>query len=103
MGSLTAGQVKLGFMGLDNMGSRIARRLLDHGYQLEVNDRDPAKSMLSVVTAAMCHLRTRQQHCFPSDSTMITKIYAQLHRETLTVAPQIDWSASIEKDIQCLS
>ena len=30
---------------------------------------------------------------------MITKIYAQLHRETIRVAPEIDWSASIEQDI----
>jgi 3-hydroxyisobutyrate dehydrogenase-like beta-hydroxyacid dehydrogenase len=43
MRSLTANQVKLGFIGLGNMGSRIAQRLLDHGYQLEVYDRDPAR------------------------------------------------------------
>ena len=29
MKSLTASQVKLGFIGLGNMGSRIAQRLLD--------------------------------------------------------------------------
>jgi 3-hydroxyisobutyrate dehydrogenase-like beta-hydroxyacid dehydrogenase len=40
---LTADQVKLGFIGLGNMGSRIARRLLDHGYQLSVYDRDITK------------------------------------------------------------
>jgi 3-hydroxyisobutyrate dehydrogenase-like beta-hydroxyacid dehydrogenase len=44
MKSLTASQVKLGFIGLGNMGSRIAQRLLDHGYQLEVYDRDPARA-----------------------------------------------------------
>jgi 3-hydroxyisobutyrate dehydrogenase len=44
MRSLTANQVKLGFIGLGNMGSRIAQRLLDHGYQLEVYDRDPARA-----------------------------------------------------------
>jgi 3-hydroxyisobutyrate dehydrogenase-like beta-hydroxyacid dehydrogenase len=43
MRSLTANQVKLGFIGLGNMGSRIAQRLLDHGYQLEVYDRDPVR------------------------------------------------------------
>jgi 3-hydroxyisobutyrate dehydrogenase len=43
MKRLTANLVKLGFIGLGNMGSRIAQRLLDHGYQLEVYDRDPAK------------------------------------------------------------
>jgi 3-hydroxyisobutyrate dehydrogenase len=44
MKRLTANQVKLGFIGLGNMGSRIAQRLLDHGYQLEVYDRNPAKA-----------------------------------------------------------
>ena len=41
---LIANQVKLGFIGLGNMGGRIAQRLLDHGYQLEVYDRDPSKA-----------------------------------------------------------
>jgi len=41
---LTANQVKLGFIGLGNMGGRIAQRLLGHGYQLEVYDRDPSKA-----------------------------------------------------------
>ena len=40
---LTADQVKLGFIGLGNMGSRIAQRLLDHGYQLCVYDSDAGK------------------------------------------------------------
>ncbi len=31
---LTADQVKLGFIGLGNMGKRIAQSLLDHGYLL---------------------------------------------------------------------
>ncbi len=43
MNSLTAGQVELGFIGLGNMGSRIAQRLLDHGYQLTVYDLDLAR------------------------------------------------------------
>jgi 3-hydroxyisobutyrate dehydrogenase len=44
MKSLTADQVKLGFIGLGNMGSRIAQRLLDHGYPLVAYDRDLAKA-----------------------------------------------------------
>jgi 3-hydroxyisobutyrate dehydrogenase-like beta-hydroxyacid dehydrogenase len=44
MQRFTADQVKLGFIGLGNMGSRIAQRLLDHGYQLEVYDQDPTKA-----------------------------------------------------------
>jgi 3-hydroxyisobutyrate dehydrogenase-like beta-hydroxyacid dehydrogenase len=41
---LTADNVKLGFIGLGNMGKRIAQRLLDHRYQLFVCDRDIAKA-----------------------------------------------------------
>jgi 3-hydroxyisobutyrate dehydrogenase len=41
---LTADNVKLGFIGLGNMGSRIAQRLLDHGYQVFVYDRDITKA-----------------------------------------------------------
>jgi 3-hydroxyisobutyrate dehydrogenase-like beta-hydroxyacid dehydrogenase len=41
---LTADQVKLGFIGLGNMGSRIAQRLVDHGYRVEVYDRNSAKA-----------------------------------------------------------
>jgi 3-hydroxyisobutyrate dehydrogenase-like beta-hydroxyacid dehydrogenase len=44
MKRLAADQVKAGFIGLGNMGSRIARRLLDHGYQLSAYDMDPAKA-----------------------------------------------------------
>ncbi len=44
MKSFSANQVKLGFIGLGNMGSRIAQRLLDHGYRVEVYDRDSAKT-----------------------------------------------------------
>ncbi len=44
MTRLTADQVATGFIGLGNMGSRIAQRLLDHGYQLSVYDTDLAKA-----------------------------------------------------------
>jgi 3-hydroxyisobutyrate dehydrogenase len=44
MKRLTPNQVKLGFIGLGNMGSRIVQSLLDHGYQLAVYDVDIAKS-----------------------------------------------------------
>jgi 3-hydroxyisobutyrate dehydrogenase len=44
MKRLSADQTKLGFIGLGNMGSRIAYRLLDHGYHLTVYDLDPAKA-----------------------------------------------------------
>jgi 3-hydroxyisobutyrate dehydrogenase len=41
---LTADRVKVGFIGLGNMGSRIAQRLFDHRYELFVYDRDPGKA-----------------------------------------------------------
>jgi 3-hydroxyisobutyrate dehydrogenase-like beta-hydroxyacid dehydrogenase len=44
MNRLAADQVTVGFIGLGNMGSRIARRLLDHGYQLSVYDMDLTKT-----------------------------------------------------------
>jgi 3-hydroxyisobutyrate dehydrogenase-like beta-hydroxyacid dehydrogenase len=44
MTRLTADQVKLGFIGLGNMGSRIAKRLLDHGFQLAAYDLDSSKA-----------------------------------------------------------
>jgi 3-hydroxyisobutyrate dehydrogenase-like beta-hydroxyacid dehydrogenase len=43
MKRFTADQVKVGFIGLGNMGSRIAQRLLNHGYQLTVYDVDRTK------------------------------------------------------------
>jgi 3-hydroxyisobutyrate dehydrogenase-like beta-hydroxyacid dehydrogenase len=46
---LTADNVTLGFIGLGNMGSRIAQRLLDHGYWLVAHDTDIAKAQ-AVVT-----------------------------------------------------
>src|SRR5882762_8501368 len=39
MNSLTNENTKLGFIGIGNMGSRIARRLLEHGYQLMAYNR----------------------------------------------------------------
>lgn len=40
----TAGQVRLGFIGMGAMGSRIARRLRDHGYTTVVYDRTRSKA-----------------------------------------------------------
>src|SRR5258708_26320475 len=39
MNALTNENTRLGFIGIGNMGSRIARRLLDHGYQLMAYNR----------------------------------------------------------------
>jgi 3-hydroxyisobutyrate dehydrogenase len=42
MNSFTSENTRLGFIGIGNMGSRIARRLLEHGYQLIAYDRTRA-------------------------------------------------------------
>src|SRR5437660_11251005 len=44
MNPLTPDKVKLGFIGLGNMGSRIARRLLNEGYHLTAYDRAQVKA-----------------------------------------------------------
>lgn len=40
MNLLTSENTRLGFIGVGNMGSRIARRLLEHGYRLMAYNRD---------------------------------------------------------------
>ncbi len=40
MNRFTADQVKLGFVGVGAMGSRLVRRLVDHGYQVIVFDQN---------------------------------------------------------------
>ena len=49
MKTLTADQARLGFIGLGNMGSRIAQRLLGHGYQLTAYDKN-LSSAASIAT-----------------------------------------------------
>src|SRR6266542_2582857 len=39
MNSLTKENTRLGFIGIGNMGSRMAKRLLDHGYQVIAYNR----------------------------------------------------------------
>jgi 3-hydroxyisobutyrate dehydrogenase-like beta-hydroxyacid dehydrogenase len=44
MKTLTPARIRLGFIGLGNMGSRIAQRLLGHGYKLFVYDKNLANA-----------------------------------------------------------
>jgi 3-hydroxyisobutyrate dehydrogenase-like beta-hydroxyacid dehydrogenase len=44
MNSIAANYTKVGFIGMGNMGSRITKRLLEHGYKLVVYDSDQAKA-----------------------------------------------------------
>jgi 3-hydroxyisobutyrate dehydrogenase-like beta-hydroxyacid dehydrogenase len=55
MKRFTADRMKVGFIGLGNMGSRIAQRLLDHGYQLSVYDRNLAKTEAIAAQGAVVH------------------------------------------------
>jgi 3-hydroxyisobutyrate dehydrogenase-like beta-hydroxyacid dehydrogenase len=50
---LTRDEVKLGFIGMGNMGSRIARRMLNDAYHLIAYDRDPAKTEAMVPDGAV--------------------------------------------------
>ncbi len=50
---LAARQVKLGFIGLGNMGSRIAQRLLGRGYELTAYDQDDTKAEALVPSGAV--------------------------------------------------
>jgi 3-hydroxyisobutyrate dehydrogenase-like beta-hydroxyacid dehydrogenase len=50
---LSAQHVNLGFIGLGNMGSRIAQRLLAHGYKLVVFDRNRTKAEALVPNGAV--------------------------------------------------
>src|SRR3989475_7259247 len=50
---LAAKRVKLGFIGLGNMGSRIAQRLLDHAYELTVFDLDNTTAKALVLNGAV--------------------------------------------------
>jgi len=65
MKRLTAEQAKLGFIGLGNMGSRIAHRLLDHGYQLTVYDIDAAKAQALLRRAASLRRTSLNWHGAP--------------------------------------
>jgi 3-hydroxyisobutyrate dehydrogenase-like beta-hydroxyacid dehydrogenase len=53
MKRLDAQRVKLGFIGLGNMGARIVLRLIAHGYELTVFDRDKSKAEALVVNGAV--------------------------------------------------
>src|ERR1700757_12301 len=44
MQSFTANQVRLGFIGVGAMGSRLVRRLLAHGFNVNVYDQNPSNA-----------------------------------------------------------
>ena len=52
MSSSITKSVRLGFIGIGSMGSRIARRLVDHGYALTAYDRDFRKASALAASGA---------------------------------------------------
>jgi 3-hydroxyisobutyrate dehydrogenase-like beta-hydroxyacid dehydrogenase len=81
---LTKDQVKLGFIGLGNMGSRIARRLLNAGYQLfaydlDRNKADALKSDGAVVANSIAELSQSADvilSCLTNDEAVESAYYA---------------------------
>ena len=53
MNLLTSENIRLGFIGIGNMGSRIARRLLEHGYHLTAYNRKREAAEALVKDGAM--------------------------------------------------
>lgn len=53
MQSFTPDQVRLGFIGVGAMGSRLVRRLLDHNYQVIVYDQDRNRAAELVSSGAL--------------------------------------------------
>ena len=51
--SITQDRSKLGFIGIGAMGSRIAGRLLTHGFQVTVFDRNPDKANALIASGAI--------------------------------------------------
>ena len=83
MKSLTADQASLGFIGMGAMGSRMAKRLRDHGYQVAVYDRSPsrAKALLPYgisVPESLAELAAKSDvilSCLPNDKA-VQSVYA---------------------------
>ncbi len=75
MNSFTSENTRLGFIGMGNMGSRMAKRLLDHGYRTIVYNRtreaaEPlveygAKVADSIAEAASEVSTTKMKKTFP--------------------------------------
>ncbi len=64
MNSLTNEHTRLGFIGIGNMGSRMAQRLLEHGYQLIAynRSREPAEALVkygAVVAESVAELASK--------------------------------------------
>jgi len=78
MNSLTNEHTRLGFIGTGNMGSRISRRLLEHGYQLMAynRNREAAEALVKYgakVTDSVAMLASEADvilSCLPNDDAV---------------------------------
>ena len=83
MNSLTKENTKLGFIGIGNMGSRIARRLLEHGYQLKAynRSREAAEALVkygATVADSIAELASEADVIFSSltNDDVVKSVYA---------------------------
>src|SRR5258706_526168 len=83
MNSLTNENTRLGFIGLGNMGSRMARRLLEHGYQVIAynRNRDGAEALVkygATVADSIAELASKVDVVVSSlpDDNAVKSVYA---------------------------
>ena len=86
MNSLTIENTRLGFIGLGNMGSRIARRLLEHGYQVIAynRSRDAAEALVkdgATVAGSIAELASKADVILSSltNDDAVRNVYADPH------------------------
>lgn len=99
MNLLTHENNRLGFIGIGNMGSRIARRLLEHGYQLMAynRSRDAAEGLVkygATVADSIAILASEANvilSCLPNDDAVKSVytdpqgVFAYLHRDSAII------------------
>jgi 3-hydroxyisobutyrate dehydrogenase-like beta-hydroxyacid dehydrogenase len=124
MNALTNENTRLGFIGIGNMGSRIARRLLEHGYQLMAynRSREAAEALVkygATVADSVATLASEADvilSCLPNDDavkwvyTDPHGVFAYVHRgsaiiEMSTVLPATSrelYDLSREAGVKCL-
>jgi 3-hydroxyisobutyrate dehydrogenase-like beta-hydroxyacid dehydrogenase len=83
MNSLTKENINLGIIGIGNMGSRIAKRLLDHGYQLIAYNRgrDAAEALVkygATVAGSIAELASKSDVILSSltNDDVVKSVYA---------------------------
>ena len=86
MNSLTIENTRLGFIGLGNMGSRMARRLLEHGYQVIAynRSRDAAEALVkdgATVAGSIAELASKADVILSSltNDDAVRNVYADPH------------------------